>query len=105
MVTLQKHQMAKMKEILEETGFAYNLSCESLHLNTDYADYATSHSYYTFKNVLEMPDLTQEDLCFMLRRASKRASRRHCQTPWSVFMLNHISRQSNNNAPYSTKQH
>ena len=87
----------KVLQVLEDTGFAYTLSCETQHLNTDYADYASTKALCSFKQALKNPDLTYDDLCVMLRRASRRASSRQCKTPWSMFMANHISRQSNNN--------
>lgn len=84
----------KVRQVLEDTGFAYTLSCESQHLNTDYADFASTQSLRRFKKALKNPDLTYEDLCVMLRKASRRASARQCNTPWSMFMANYIAKHN-----------
>lgn len=95
----------KVRKILEDTGSAYTLSCETQHLNTDYADFASTQALNSFKRALKDPNLTYDDLCVMLRRASKRASSRQCKTPWSMFMANHIALQSNNNRKDSATRH
>lgn len=84
-------------KVLEDTGYAYTLTCES-HVNADYADFASTQALHAFKEALKNPDLTYDDLCAMLRKASSRASNRQCKTPWSMFMANYISKHSKVNA-------
>jgi len=85
-----------VRKVLEDTGYAYTLTCES-HVNSDYADYASTQALESFKNALKDPELTYDDLCGILRKASTRASSRQCKTPWSMFMANYISQHCNNN--------
>ena len=89
----------KVQQVLEDTGFAYNLSCETEHLNTDYADYASTQALRSFQSALKNPDLTYDQLCSMLRDATHRANARQCKTPWSMFMANCIHQHCNNNIP------
>lgn len=86
-----------VRKVLEDTGFAYTLSCESEHINSDYADYASTQALDSFKQALKDPNLTYDDLCAILRKASSHASSRQCKTPWSMFMANYISRHCNGN--------
>ena len=81
-----------VRKVLEDTGFAYTLTCESQHVNSDYADYASSQALNSFQRALKNPSLTYDDLCAILRKASSRASSRQCKTPWSMFMANYISK-------------
>lgn len=85
-----------VRKVLEDTGHAYTLTCES-HVNTDFADYASTQALDSFKKALKDPHLTYEDLCAILRKASGRANSRQCKTPWSMFMANYISKHCNNN--------
>ena len=91
-----------VRKVLEDTGYAYTLTCES-HVNSDYADFASSQALNSFQSALKEPDLTYDDLCKILRKASSRASSRQCKTPWSMFMANYISKHCNNNV--STSAH
>ncbi len=93
-----------VRKVLEDTGYAYTLTCES-HVNADYADYASTQALESFKTALKNPDLTYEDLCKILRKASNRASSRQCKTPWSMFMANYISKHCNNNTARSKHTH
>ncbi len=93
-----------VRKVLEDTGFAYTLSCES-HVNADYADFASSQALDSFQRALKNPDLTYDDLCAILRKASSRASSRQCKTPWSMFMANYISKHCNNNGSGKTNIH
>lgn len=86
-----------IRRVLEETGYAYSLSCESEHSNADYAEYASSHSLSSFQAALKDPELTYENLCRLLRRATSRESSRACKTPWSIFMANCLEKHSNAN--------
>lgn len=85
-----------VRKVLEDTGYAYTLSCEA-HINSDYADFASSQALDSFKRALKNPNLTYDDLCAILRKASSRASSRQCKTPWSMFMANYISKHCNGN--------
>ena len=87
----------KVQKVLEETSNAYKISCES-HVNTDYADYASASSLSSFQQALKDPDLTYDQLCKVLRRASIRENHRQCKTPWSLFMANYIQKHSNANS-------
>lgn len=87
-----------VRKVLEDTGFAYTLTCES-HVNSDYADYASSQALSSFQRALRDPNLSYDDLCAILRKASSRASSRQCKTPWSMFMANYISKHCNGNVP------
>jgi len=89
-----------VRKVLEDTGYAYTLTCES-HVNSDYADFASTQALDSFKQALKDPELTYDDLCGILRKASSRASSRQCKTPWSMFMANYISRHCNNNTANS----
>lgn len=91
-----------VRKVLEDTGHAYTLTCES-HVNADYADFASTQALESFKNALRDPNLTYDDLCAILRKASSRASSRQCKTPWSMFMANYISKHCNSNDGSSGK--
>lgn len=88
---------AKVQKVLEETNNAYKITCETAHVNTDYADYASASSLSSFQKALRDPDLTYDQLCKILRRASVRENHRQCKTPWSLFMANYIERHNNTN--------
>jgi len=85
-----------VRQVLEDTGHAYTLMCES-HVNADFADYASSQALGEFRRALDDPNMSYVDLCVILRKASTRASTRQCKTPWSMFMANYISRHCNAN--------
>lgn len=91
-----------VRKVLEDTGYAYTLTCES-HVNSDYADFASTQALESFQRALKNPNLSYEDLCQVLRQASSRASSRQCKTPWSMFMANYISKHCNSNSAGSTK--
>lgn len=87
-----------IRRVLEETGYAYKISCEIDHPNADYAEYASSQALSSFQSALQDPALSYEDLCQMLRRATSNEAKRQCKTPWSLFMANYIAtRHSNSN--------
>lgn len=86
-----------IRRVLEETGYAYTLSCESSHSNADYADYASSHSLSSFQRALRDPGLTYEQLCKILRHAASKETHRRCKTPWSLFMANYLEKHCNSN--------
>ena len=90
-----------IRRVLEETGYAYTLSCESDHSNADFAEYASSHALSSFQQALKDPELTYEQLCKMLRRATSREAGRRCKTPWSIFMANYLEKHENANKPGS----
>jgi len=96
-VTKRKASKAVVRKVLETTGEAYTMMCET-HVNSDYADFASTQALESFKKALDNPDLTYDDLCSLLRKASSRASSRQCKTPWSMFMANYIAKHGNNNA-------
>lgn len=86
-----------IRRVLEETGFAYTLNCQTSNGNTDFAEFASSQALDSFKSALRNPSLSYEDLCLILRKATRREARRHCKTPWSVFMANYLEKYSNTN--------
>ena len=57
---LRRAQKAGVRKLLEDTGQAYTLMCES-HTNSDYADFASSQALESFKVALDNPDLTVID--------------------------------------------
>lgn len=89
-----------VRKVIEDTGDAYTLMCES-HVNSDYADFAGSQALESFKKALNDPDLSYDQLCAILRKASTRASSRQCKTPWSMFMANYISKHGNSNVHFA----
>ncbi len=93
-----------VRKVLEDTGYAYTLTCES-HVNSDYADFASTQALESFQRALKDPSLSYDDLCAILRRASSRASSRQCKTPWSMFMANYISKHCNSNVNSSGRLH
>ena len=93
-----------VRKVLEDTGYAYTLTCES-HVNSDYADFASTQALESFQRALKNPNLSYDDLCAILRRASSRASSRQCKTPWSMFMANYISKHCNSNVNPSERLH
>lgn len=84
--------------VLEETKYAYRLSCETDHANADYAEYASLQSLAEFRRAFGNPELTHEQLCQILRSASNNERRRQCKTPWAMFMANYLERNSNGNS-------
>lgn len=84
--------------VLEETRYAYRLSCETDHPNADYAEYASLQSLTEFRRAFGNPELTYEQLCQILRSASNKERRRQCKTPWAMFMANYLERNGNGNA-------
>ena len=103
-MSTKKVRKTIVRKVLEDTGYAYTLTCES-HVNSDYADFASSQALDSFQNALREPNLTYDDLCKILRKASNRARSRQCKTPWSMFMANYISKHCNNNVQASGQIH
>ena len=91
----------RVLQVLEETGFAYTLSCESGSTNADFAEFASTQALAYFKSALKKPALTHQELCMLLRRASNKEARRQCRTPWHVFMANYIQKHCNENKALS----
>ena len=87
-----------MHRVLEETKYAYRLSCETDHPNADYAEYASLQSLAEFRRAFGNPELTFEQLSQILRSASNKERRRQCKTPWAMFMANYLERNGNNNS-------
>ena len=81
--------------VLEETRYAYKLSCEMEHPNADYAEYASTQALTEFRRAFGNPDLTYEQLSKILRSASNKERRRQCKTPWAMFMANYLERNAN----------
>lgn len=86
-----------IRRVLEETGFAYTLNCEHTHSNADFAEFASCQALDSFKMALKDPNLSYEDLCRILRKATRREARRSCKTPWSIFMANYLEKYANTN--------
>lgn len=80
--------------VLEETRYAYRISAENDHINADYAEFASQQALGDFRRAFGDPEMTYEQLCQMLRRASNKERRRQCKTPWAMFMANFIERNS-----------
>lgn len=83
--------------VLEDTRYAYKLTCEWDHPNADYAEYASMQALPDFRSALCDDSLTYEKLAQMLRQASSKERRRQCKTPWAMFMTNYIERNTNQN--------
>lgn len=81
--------------VLEETRYAYRISAENDHLNADYADFASCHALSDFRRAFGDPELSEEQLSRLLRQASNKERRRHCKTPWAMFMANFLERNDN----------
>jgi hypothetical protein len=81
--------------VLEDTRYAYKLSCESDNPHVDYAGYASMQSLSDFRRAFGNPELTYEQLCMILRSASNKERRRQCKTPWAMFMANYLERNGN----------
>jgi len=91
MSSINIKKQAVIRRVLEETGNVYDDVCKYAHANADYAEFASSHALSSFQSALQDPNLSYEDLCQMLRRATNKEARRQCKTPWSIFMANYIS--------------
>ena len=91
MSSINTQKKTVIRRVLEETGYAYKLSCDYDHTNADYAEYASTQALSSFQTALQDPELSYEDLCQMLRRATNKEVRRLCKTPWSIFMANYIA--------------
>lgn len=87
----------KVHRVLEETGYAYKLSCETDTSNADYAEYASLQSLSEFRRAFGNPELTYEQLSMILRKASNKERHRQCKTPWAMFMANYLERAGNTN--------
>ena len=96
----QPTEKTKVQQVLEDTEFAYNLSCETGHLNADYADYVGTQALPSFQRALNNPDLTYDELCKLLRNASSQEASRRCKTPWSMFMAKYIQKNANANCTH-----
>ncbi len=83
--------------VLEDTRYAYKITCEMDHSNADYAEYASLQSLAEFRRAFGNPELTYEQLCQILRSASNKERRRQCKTPWAMFMANYLERNGNSN--------
>lgn len=88
-ITIKKQTV--IRRVLEETGDAYKDVCDYTHVNADYAEFASSQALSSFQSALQDPELSYEDLCQMLRRATNKEACRQCKTPWSIFMANYIA--------------
>lgn len=82
-------------KVLEETRYAYGISAENDHLNSDYADYASAQALADFRKAFGNPDLTPDQLAQLLRMATSRARTRQCKTPWAMFVANYLERNDN----------
>lgn len=84
-------------QVLEDTRFAYRISCDHEMLNADYAEFASSQALAEFRRAFGDPELSYEQLCRMLRLATSKERRRQCKTPWAMFMTNYLERNGNSN--------
>lgn len=80
--------------VLEDTRYAYKIACEWEHPNADYAEYASMQALTDFQRAFDDDELTYEQLCMMLRKASNKERRRQCKTPWAMFMANYLERNA-----------
>lgn len=81
--------------VLEDTRYAYKITCEWEHPNADYAEYASQQALADFQRAFGQDDLTYEQLCLILRKASNKERSRQCKTPWAMFMTNYLERNAN----------
>lgn len=84
-----------IRQVLEDTRFAYKVSSNMDHLDADYAEFASRQALSDFRRAFGDPELTYEQLCRILRSATNKEMRRRCKTPWALFMANFIERNAN----------
>ena len=88
----------RVRFIIEEMESAYYAFSEHNYMNGDYAAF-TSMAVAEFRNALDNPALTREQLETMVREGmSKHRSREGDEANWSRFMASHITRTSNDSS-------
>ena len=66
-------------------------------MNADYADFA-SIAIGEFRDALRDPELTREDLKYMLRRGMNKHRNRNSQVSWTKYVASYMARSSNANS-------
>ncbi|MGN7437708.1 MAG: hypothetical protein ACTHOO_03615 [Alcanivorax sp.] len=92
-----KHNIIRrrVRVVIEEMESAYAAFSEHNHMNGDYAAF-TSMAVAEFRNVLDNPALTREQLESMVREGMQKHRRRDGDdADWSRFVASHITRTSN----------
>ncbi len=84
----------RIKNLIEETNDAF-ASCRGS-VNSDYAEFATM-SLADFKNALQDPRLTRDDLMKILRTGTTEHKSADPESCWATFMAHYIARGANKN--------
>lgn len=87
-----------LRSVIEETEDAYRTFSDYHQANADFAEFA-GMALTQFKQAMQTPDLTNEDLQSVLRRGmtNHRASGAS-ESGWSAFMASYVTRAMNDKA-------
>ena len=95
---MENRTAVTVEVLLEETHAAYKSYFDYGCMNADYADYAAM-SLSQFKDALQRPDLTREDLARWLRTGMKTHKEgKQALSPWTTFVAHYMEQASNHNA-------
>lgn len=92
---MDKTMHSALRSVIEETGDAYRTFYSHHNANTDFAEFA-GMSLPQFKQAMQTPDLTNEDLQSLLRRGmSTHRSSGAPENGWSAFMASYVTKAVN----------
>ncbi len=82
--------------VIDEMSRAYDTVSSYESHNADYADYAVM-ALGRFRDALRNPDLTQDELAFMLRQAMTEHRAGEAGDCWKAFVASYMSQSANAN--------
>lgn len=91
-----------LRNVIEETDWAYRSVLQHEYMNSDYADFA-GMALGQFKDALCDPDLTREELEKMLRKGMSRHRKSAPDSCWTTFMAGYVAQASNGNRTHEKR--
>lgn len=83
-----------VKSFIEDSNYAYNIYNQSGYMNGDFAEFAAL-SYKDFQIMLQRPDMTQQELRRLLRRAGNTHRSSAPNSCWSSFLASYLQNPAN----------
>lgn len=83
-----------VKSFIENSNYAYKIYNQSGYMNSDFAEFAAL-SYQHYQIVLQRPELTQQELRRMLRRASNTHRASAPESCWASFLASYLNNPAN----------
>ncbi|MGH1456607.1 MAG: hypothetical protein ACRBDI_07490 [Alphaproteobacteria bacterium] len=92
-------QEQELHDVIDEMSAAYQSVSDYDYMNADYAEYAIM-ALSRFRRILGNPNLTCEELKFMLRKSMAQHKTDGVQGCWKGFVAAQIAHSSNANPQY-----